>query len=76
MNKVFCDHCNAEITNKNIATPENLCSKIERNNVQVAVRINHNDIAQYGDFCKYCIFDVIYTLDDRPKIANDKCNDN
>ena len=84
MVKYFCDKCGEEITDKNMSeggtkSEGRLGVEIEYGKHTLAVEvINSLDgCANAGLFCKYCILDALYQLDDRPKATcpNDKVSD-
>ena len=68
--KVYCDICNVEITDKNKAkggpsqTIERLGIRLKEITIEVITGTDSN--YNTGDFCKYCIIDRIKLLDDRP----------
>lgn len=68
MIKAFCDQCGKEITDKNAATggssKRRLCTSI--GHLSVEVMTAQNGVSNAGDYCKYCILDALYKLDDRP----------
>ena len=79
MIKVFCDVCEEEITEENKASrmkAEFRDAKGKKLFVEVFISYKGTlkslgvDKAseQLGDFCKYCILNTLYKLDDRPKI--------
>lgn len=70
----YCDCCEQEITSENEAkggfnTADRLGAMIQRNGVQLKVEVltTKNGTANDGDFCKHCILDALYRLDDRPQ---------
>lgn len=78
MIKRFCDVCGAEITDENKVAfsdgPERLRAEVKQkgvngNSLVVQVMTALNNTSNDGDFCKYCILDALYKLDDRPQIA-------
>ena len=71
MIKRFCDMCNTEMIVDD--TPN-----MGRHKASISVNLNeftsisievvsHRSDVKNSDVCKYCIFDTIYELDDRPK---------
>lgn len=73
MIKHFCDGCLEEITDRNRAAGGHLSSQRlgaeikGRGNklLKVEVITSSNETANQGLFCKYCILDALYALDDR-----------
>ena len=68
MIKRYCDKCGAEITDKNIANFNNrISAEIKTRNGRMMVEVISGKDSTWndGDFCKYCILDALYTLDDR-----------
>lgn len=68
----YCDICEALITEANKTGVEmhyRLGVKLHHNGHQIDFEILHvlDGISNAGDFCKYCILDAFYRLDDRPK---------
>lgn len=76
MVKYFCDKCGEEITDKNSAAGG---TKVDgrlgvevaygRHTLAVEVITSLDGCSNAGLFCKYCILDALYRLDDRPKAA-------
>lgn len=75
MIKHFCDVCGDEITEKNRldenVEPARLRTTLYRNGMQLGVEVItvRNGTANSGEFCKYCVLDALYKLDDRPQSA-------
>jgi hypothetical protein len=74
MTKTFCDRCNAEITSENEAkggsiSSSRLGTKVGRKGMSVEIMIRTDGTANQGDYCKHCILDALYQLDDRPRAA-------
>lgn len=79
MIRTFCDCCGEEITERN-RIPESESNRLQayvlgnlngvRKSIKVEVITSYNGITNAGDFCKYCVLDALYKLDDRPKEAN------
>ncbi len=76
MIKYFCDFCEKEITKEN--SPEGGFNNVRRVgttlnknglNLKVEIITSRNGTANDGQFCKHCILDALYKLDDRPKQA-------
>lgn len=74
MIKRFCDFCGKEIVAMNSPGHDptalgRLQASLKRGSIRLDVQVVHstNDVANKGDFCKYCILDALYQLDDRPK---------
>lgn len=79
MNRVFCDICKNEITDENkvnfygdsfrmSATLKGKYSVTGKDELKVEVKTALNGVSNAGDFCKYCVLDALYKLDDRPKL--------
>lgn len=67
MVKYFCDGCGCEI---NADTHEDRLSvTVGKGGRLLRVQVIHaqDDIANQGLYCKHCILDALYELDDRPK---------
>lgn len=79
MIKHFCDKCETEMIDKNkivggktgthlsASTPFSATSDAVLN---VEVLVGLNGVWETGTFCKYCVIDLLTTLDDRPKLVN------
>jgi len=78
MIKRFCDICETEITKANSLNLDNggfrMQAEIEgkysvygKSKLKVEVITSLDGTANEGDFCKYCILDALYKLDDRPR---------
>lgn len=72
MIKRYCDQCLKQITEANeveqissISGGRRLAASIGHLGVEVI--ISQNNTANRGDYCRYCILDALYKLDDRPK---------
>lgn len=77
MNKAFCDMCGVEITDANRCSGGAVCCKdtrlgaeLKRGDITMRIEIMTamNGTANAGDFCKHCVLDALYKLDDRPKV--------
>jgi hypothetical protein len=66
--KYFCDQCGDEITNRNKIETGRLKASIGHLGVEVIV--SQNQTANDGEYCKYCVLDALYKLDDRPREAS------
>ncbi len=76
MIKYFCDFCEKEITKENkveggFNTAGRLGTTLEKKGLSLKVEIltSSNETSNVGCFCKHCILDALYKLDDRPKQA-------
>jgi len=67
--KYFCDQCGEEITEENKIKSGRLKTSIGHLGIQVLM--SKDKTANDGDFCKYCVLDALYKLDDRPKKASE-----
>lgn len=73
MTKYFCDGCGKEVTPENKpkggTTGDRLATIIERNGFKIGIEVLTAKNATWNDglFCKHCILDALYQLDDRPK---------
>jgi len=74
MIKRYCDCCGSEMLDFNSprdgTTHNRLEAKVKAKNcsgsvLSVEVITGLNNTSNAGDFCKYCILDALYTLDDR-----------
>jgi hypothetical protein len=78
MTRHYCDRCDAEMTAEN-SPPEGqvrFAAKLNwqamhagvftYQNLTVELLPKLNGDSQAGEFCKYCLIDVVKTLDDRP----------
>lgn len=73
MIKIYCDCCGVEIDRSTLpkggVTNDRLAAKVKSKNgchvlgVEVITRLDNT--ANAGDFCKNCILDALYKLDDR-----------
>lgn len=77
MTKHFCDGCGNEITDENkcagatIASDTRLGAEIKKRGrrLRVEVMTAMDGTANGGEWCKYCVLDALYKLDDRDKPA-------
>ena len=76
MIKRFCDRCGVLIEGKNQLTGggktrqrlfTQLRSKDSKHILSVEVLTSLDNCVNDGDFCKYCVLDALYQLDDRSK---------
>jgi len=78
MTKYFCDGCGKEITPKNqcagsTASRSRLGTEIKKRGQVLMVEVmtgTSNDIGKTwnnGHWCKHCVLDALYQLDDRKK---------
>lgn len=75
MTKYFCDVCTKEITEKNqcaggqVACDSRLGTEIKARGKRLRVEIMTalDGAFNAGVFCKYCVLDALYRLDDREK---------
>ena len=78
MIKRFCDICEAEIDDRNDpkigsdtyrlnATIQGKYKPTGATKLKVEILTSLDGTSNKGDFCKYCILDALYKLDDRPK---------
>ena len=79
MIKRYCDICDEEIIERNSVSfaQEDFRLKAELKSkdgieLQVEVVTAGNGIWNKGDFCKYCVLDALYQLDDRPKVEYER----
>lgn len=76
MIKHFCDCCGNEITDENEIPIKFIAKRTSSTKVKkkieltVTMIVSKNDVANDGDFCKYCAFDAVKYLDDRPTNAS------
>lgn len=77
MIRYYCDGCRKEITEANAAvggpihSADRLGTEIvtkESVHLKVEVITSMNGTANAGQFCKHCVLDALYRLDDRPKL--------
>ena len=75
MIKKFCDICGAEMNDRNSpnfgANKTRLAAKLKRLDVELGVEVivSKDGASNVGDFCKHCVLDALYKLDDRPSAA-------
>jgi hypothetical protein len=79
--KYFCDLCDRELTEA--TTPDGgfngvdrLGTSLQRPNrpmLKVEVMTFKGQTANDGHWCKYCVLDALYKLDDRPQPAPCRC---
>lgn len=76
MIKHFCDGCREEISDDNKCTggainshTGRLGTELKRNGktLRVEVLTGTDGTSNAGDWCKYCVLDALYRMDDRPK---------
>lgn len=70
--KRFCDQCFTEMTEKNTPFGTGQVSgrlSASIGHLGVEVIQSQNKTSNSGDYCKYCILDALYKLDDRPRPA-------
>lgn len=83
MTKYFCDKCGEEITVKNACTggsfatsrmgtviefrPFDLDPYAPAKRFKIEVMTSLDGQANDGCFCKYCVLDALFRLDDRPR---------
>lgn len=69
MIKTFCDQCRQQITDERKmsggANGGRLAASVGHLGVEVIV--SQNNVSNAGDYCKYCVLDALYQLDDRPR---------
>lgn len=73
----FCDSCGDEITSRNSCHKGGdqsrltaLVKKADRTGqLGVEVIVSKGNVANDGDWCKYCVLDALAKLDDRPRAA-------
>ena len=73
MIRTFCDGCGEEMDAKNTPlqgqTGSRLATKIiGRGGLGVEVITSQEGVSNKGEWCKYCILDALYSLDDRPRL--------
>lgn len=72
MTKYYCDSCKKEITKKNacqggpISCDDRLGIELV-NGLKIEIMTGHEGTWNAGHFCKYCVIDAVYQLDDRNK---------
>lgn len=76
MKKTFCDVCNAPMTGANKMEDDEgflLSITVPVTLVELTVNVGIDSASGADDFdiCKYCVFDAIAKLDDRPKAGRD-----
>jgi hypothetical protein len=72
----YCDGCGKEITEDNAAVggpihcSDRLGTEITKRGVKLRVEIitSMDGTANAGHFCRHCVLDALYKLDDRPKL--------
>lgn len=72
MIKHFCDMCESEITSRNAAKggDTGMGTTLKRKGVWLQVEVATKGANESpAEFCKYCILDALYKLDDRPRDA-------
>ncbi len=73
MTKYFCDGCLQEITESNAVSGgqngQRLGTTVKKGDIALKVEIltGTGGVSNAGLFCKYCILDALYKLDDRKK---------
>lgn len=74
--KRFCDMCGEEIVGRrSIVDPvpgrSRLATEVRNGDCRLGVEVitSHDGTANTGDFCRYCVLDALYALDDRAKAA-------
>ncbi len=75
MTKYFCDGCGKEITKESACagaamnSPDRLGTEVKKRNktLKVEVMTGTDGTWNDGEWCKYCVLDALYKLDDRPK---------
>lgn len=72
MIKTFCDACGQEITEQLALSQgrsgDRLAATLSRGGKTLSVEVltSLNSTANAGQFCKHCVLDALYKLDDRP----------
>ena len=79
MIKYFCDCCGDEIVDGKNEIPSDhfrlkasVRSKDGKHKLRVEILTKYDECANAGSFCRYCVLDAIYKLDDRPSCGEDK----
>ena len=72
MTRTYCDQCHVEMTEQNapkFACPTNSLNRLQASigHLMVEVIVAQNNTWNKGDYCKYCVLDALYKLDDRDK---------
>jgi len=75
--KYFCDMCDRQLTDETMPNGgfngvNRLGTSLTRPGkpmLKVEVMTFKGQTANDGDWCKYCILDALYKLDDRPQVA-------
>lgn len=77
MQKLYCDHCERELTPDNsMSVNSGLVIKIEKRgkpDLHVQVLEGNGTVPVSGsiEFCKHCVIDAVKTLDDRPRMEQE-----
>lgn len=75
MVKYFCDGCQVELDADNTPCDGRNSGRLEATVVKGGRRLkvevvhSQDDVCNAGQYCKHCILDALYELDDRPKPA-------
>lgn len=74
MVRYFCDYCNKEIKDSDMAKRNplhRLTATVEKGSSRLTVEVieSQDGTANAGHFCRYCIIDAINKLDDRTRAA-------
>ena len=65
--KYFCDICGVELIETNVLQKiEGSSLHVRYGKLGIQFIMYNNNTSNSGDHCKYCIFDAIAGLDDRP----------
>lgn len=71
----FCDVCGGEMIPANTpfqgVTGDRLAAQLQSRGTRLDVEVitSKNGTSNQGDFCKYCVLDALYKIDDRPRPA-------
>lgn len=75
MIKTYCDGCNRELTSSNdLKGGFNLIGRLgielckNGKTLKVEMITSKDNVANQGDWCRYCVIDAINKLDDRPQV--------
>lgn len=78
MIRYFCDCCGGEIAERDTehCNPlHRLTAKLKRGNCELQVEVieTKDGTSNGGHFCRYCVLDALYGLDDRPRVEAKGC---
>lgn len=67
----YCDVCDSELTPLNEVSKNTRRLRGENACIMFEVTTGLRGTWNAGDFCKYCVIDIINEQDDRPKTSHD-----